>query len=423
MPTTSAFRPGGGGAGAIMGRLAETGDVRKPAGPPPAYRPMAEICLAQQVSGSAACSAQIPEGKSSAFQRVCSQCSLPEGFEVDRDNIRRVPKEDLLALRQWGPNAFGAFRDAPMQFGSFKYCLINDSSDLSRARERPHKGHPHDEALVLILPGSGSPSVGWSTPSPVEYGQQGVPEGKFRLYVRHKTIVADPPRGGGARRASIATSTATPQAPPMEGEGLSLEPLGLSEELSLLDFDPNSFLESSPAAAPAPAETLGDVNLLSHRESAQPSLAVTAANDVGSTSAAHAATGPSPSSSSAPTPTVTPPMQRQDGGPRKRVSTGLDDRQSTVYVSNLTPEEQQRTAKDLIRAGLRMLESSRPLSESQASALNNESESDIVFRSSAGSTSGDRGASTPGGSNRRASSGDCGSDDSDGPPTIRGMRR
>ena len=80
MPTTSAFRPGGGGAGAIMGRLAETGDVRKPAGPPPAYRPMAEICLAQQVSGSAACSAQIPEGKSSAFQRVCSQCSLPEGF-------------------------------------------------------------------------------------------------------------------------------------------------------------------------------------------------------------------------------------------------------------------------------------------------------------------------------------------------------
>ena len=78
------------------------------------------------------------------------------------------------------------------------------------------------------------------------------------------------------------------------------------------------------------------------------------------------------------------------------MSTGLDDRQSTVYVSNLTPEEQQRAAKDLIRAGLRMLESSRPLSESQASALNNESESDIVFRSSAGSTSGDRGASTPG---------------------------
>ena len=387
---------------------------------------MAEICLAQQVSVSAACSEQIPEAKSSAFERVCSQCSQSEGFEVDRDNVRRVPKEDLLALRQWGPNAIGAFRDAPMQFGSFKYCLINDSSDLSRARERPHKGHPHDEALVLILPRSGSPPVGWSTPSPVEYGQQGVPEGKFRLYVRHKTIVADPPRGGGARRrASRATSTATPQAPPMEGEGLSLEPLGLSDELSLLAFDPTSFLESSPAAAPAPAETLGDVNLLSHRESAQPSLAVTAANDVGSTSAAHAATGPSPSSSSAPTPTVTPPMQRQDGGPRKRVSTGPDDRQSTVYVSNLTPEEQQRTAKDLIRAGLRMLESSGPLSESQASDLNKESESDIVFRSSAGSTSVDRGASTPspGGSNRQASSGDCGSDDSDGPPTLRGMRR
>ena len=145
-----------------------------------------------------------------------------------------------------------------------------------------------------------------------------------------------------------------------------------------LVVQPEQSTESSPAAAPAPAETLGDVNLLSHRESAQPSLAVTAANDVGSTSAAHAATGPSPSSSSAPTPTVTPPMQRQDGGPRKRVSTGLDDRQSTVYVSNLTPEEQQRAAKDLIRAGLRMLESSRPLSESQASALNNESESDIV---------------------------------------------
>lgn len=119
----------------------------QPRGRPPAYRPMAEICLAQQVSVSAACSAQIPDGKSSAFQRVCSQCSLPEGFEVDRDNIRRVPKEDLLALQQWGPNAFGAFRDAPMQFGSFKYCLINDSSDLSRARERPHKGHPHDEGM------------------------------------------------------------------------------------------------------------------------------------------------------------------------------------------------------------------------------------------------------------------------------------
>ena len=605
---------------------------------------MAEICLAQQVSVSAACSEQIPEAKSSAFERVCSKCSLPEGFEVDRDNVRRVPKEDLLALRQWGPNAIGAFRDAPMQFGSFKYCLINDSSDLSRARKRLHKGHPHDEALVLILPGSGSPPMGWSTPSPVEYGQQGVPEGKFRLYVRHKTIVAMPPRGGSARRASRATSTATLQAPPMEGEGLLLEALDDMEELSLdllTDFDTNTFLESSPAAAPAPAETLGDVNLMSHRESdakrtqlmrgleplqqlltlgsipeeangdvwadfgtlangkveirlskvqrivgenslgrglfacqdfisndiitvyggelvtndearlrrdtqgsqsfrylmrisdsdylvdgwqyakgisespgehgvflptekdatqlsqgpgpmanhavglganckisfvplarseafqlfprvptlrairdikageeikfdygsalpfcPQLSLAVTAANDVGSTSAADAATGPSPSSSSAPTPTATPPMQRQDEGPRKRVSTGPDDRQSTVYVSNLTTEEQQRKAKDLIRAGLRMLESSGPLSESETSALNKKSESDIVFRSSAGSTSGDRGASTQGqgtsrrgGSNRRASSasGDCDSvsDDhsDDGPPTIRGMRR
>ena len=47
---------------------------------------------------------------------------------------------------------------------------------------------------------------------------------------------------------------------------------------------------------------------LSHRESAQPSLAVTAANDVGSTSAAHAATGPSPSSSRPRPPQRSPPQ-------------------------------------------------------------------------------------------------------------------
>ena len=95
----------------------------------------------------------------------------------------------------------------------------------------------------------------------------------------------------------------------------------LAESCSIRTGAGDATLESrplwfSPSSLPSPhlrphlrrPRLLEMSTSLSHRESAQPSLAVTAANDVGSTSAAHAATGPSPSSSRPRPPQRSPPQ-------------------------------------------------------------------------------------------------------------------
>ena len=128
------------------------------------------------------------------------------GFAVDQSIVRCVPRDELLALRPKGGSADG-FRDAPASYAErFKYCLINDSGDLSRAEGRTckdgpkHKDVSQDGALVLLHPDSPLPPPHWVTPSAADYGQ---PEGgPLELSVMYKTFV---PLGRGSRRPVFAT--------------------------------------------------------------------------------------------------------------------------------------------------------------------------------------------------------------------------
>ncbi|EOD14040.1 hypothetical protein EMIHUDRAFT_211973 [Emiliania huxleyi CCMP1516] len=139
------------------------------------------------------------------WERVCVRCK-DNGFAVDQSIVRCVPRDELLALRPKGGSADG-FRDAPASYAErFKYCLINDSGDLSRAEGRTckdgpkHKDVSQDGALVLLHPDSPLPPPHWVTPSAADYGQ---PEGgPLELSVMYKTFV---PLGRGSRRPVLAT--------------------------------------------------------------------------------------------------------------------------------------------------------------------------------------------------------------------------
>ena len=151
-----------------------------------------------------------------AWERVCVRCK-DNGFAVDRSSVRRVPREELLALRHKGgsvgfrgaPPGSDGFRDAPASYAErFKYCLINDSGELSRAEKRTHKGVSQDGALVLLHPDSPLPPPHWVTPSAADYGQ---PEGSpLKLSVKYKTFVpGSAKRGASAAFSGAAASTAT----------------------------------------------------------------------------------------------------------------------------------------------------------------------------------------------------------------------
>ena len=103
------------------------------------------------------------------------------------NNVRRVPQDELLALRQKGGTNDG-FRDAPTSVypERFKYCLVNDSGDLSRAAKRKHDVS-HNDALVLLHPDSlAAAPLRWVIPSAADFGQPH--DGKLKLSVKYKTL-------------------------------------------------------------------------------------------------------------------------------------------------------------------------------------------------------------------------------------------
>jgi hypothetical protein len=169
------------------------------------------VCLAQRLGATCLSGGHGPGPTTSAskqpWERVCAQCK--DGFAVRLHSIRRVPSDELLKLRPKGGSAAG-FRDAPASYEKrFQYCLINDSSDLSRAAKRKHKDVSHGDALVLLL--SGSPPLSWEIPKATDFGQP--EDGTLKLSVKYKTFVpldlhtnVVAPSGGGSAGGSAGSA-------------------------------------------------------------------------------------------------------------------------------------------------------------------------------------------------------------------------
>ncbi|EOD35940.1 hypothetical protein EMIHUDRAFT_227050 [Emiliania huxleyi CCMP1516] len=165
------------------------------------------------------------------WERVCVRCK-DNGFAVDRSIVRRVPRDELLALRQKGGSNDG-FRDAPACYAErFQYLLVNDSGDLSKAEGRTwkdgpkHKDVSQDGALVILVPGSPPFPSRWEIPT--------ADDGKLRLAVKYKTFV---PKGRSNQPTALQPNAATPTQ--HEGQGRNA-PLTLDNGLTpdlLTDLD------------------------------------------------------------------------------------------------------------------------------------------------------------------------------------------